>query len=145
MDFSSVFIGYPPKLTVVWKGKHWEILLLSKPLPHSLLVAMCKYKQIYTQIHTHTHTHISSFAHLCKWAYISSYICSVFPFFHERWYIYIYCSVSCFLKLVCPGDLCQHNCFPLWGWTTVYSTSRLRLDLWIVPSLSLIHTQHCSR
>lgn len=62
----------------------------------------------------------------------------VFPFFHERWYIYTYCSVSCFLKLVCPGDLCQHHCFPLWRWTTVYST--LRLDLWIVPSLSLIHT-----
>ena len=65
---------------------------------------------------------------------------NVFPFFHERWYIYIYCSVSCFLKLVCPGDLGQHHCFLKWRWTTVYSTSLLRLDLWVVPSLSLIRT-----
>lgn len=39
---STYFYTVSPKAHNHIKGKHWEILLLTKPLPHSLPVATCK-------------------------------------------------------------------------------------------------------
>ena len=78
-------------------------MLLSKPLPHSLLVAMRKYKQIYTQIYTHIHTHTHIYPHLLIYVnehiYPHTYV-MFFPSFMKGG-IFIY-TVLCLFKISLP-------------------------------------------
>ena len=72
--------------------------------------------------------------------YILIYIYKCFSLFSRKVvYLYILFCILLF-KISLSWRSLSAPLFSIVRWTTVYSTSPLRLDLWIVPSLSLIHT-----